>query len=58
MFSLLDLVLAFVGAFGFGWGLAERSNRKSLAVLSRRIDALMRLTKEQAQNDKHGGNTR
>lgn len=49
MFTWLELVLVFIGAFGFGWGLAERSNRKSLAILSRRVDALMRLSKEKVK---------
>lgn len=38
--TLFD-VLMFIGAFGFGWGMAERSNRKDLHRLSDDIDRLM-----------------
>lgn len=43
---LLDALLLAVGAFGFGWGLAERSNREALRRLWERVDRLLERVKE------------
>lgn len=39
-FEWYELVLLFVGAFGFGYGLAERSNRKSISELDSAVSRL------------------
>lgn len=46
MVNPFDACLLIIGAFCLGWGLAERSNRKSFNLLKERIDDIAKMIKK------------